>query len=968
MEQKLKKKNDIHEILQLQMFLKEQSTRFSAENFGIATIKSTIDTLTRTYKSKLVSNFRLNKWIDTLNIFNVEKTLNKLIQESTNKSQNIINNLFQVQFYQKFGCPLSTYEKNNYRRLILLIRKHKKVIPDALISLSNNLTKKELDLLAQSSLFCVFSNLCNQQEEFKFLYFLSDFIELEFKKPNLSSDELLLNNKIMGKIISSYCKSTSYHKFFIQSLREVIIDVIQDHKLRIFNNKTEENKEKYLENMEKIFIICNKFLNSLQKKTTLIPFGIRWIMKNLKIFCKKYQREKDTNIILRNFFLVKFLNIVISSPERYDVVSDIPILEHHKMNLIEIVTTITNLCDPNEKILKFSTKKLEREKQKLNNKITTFFKLIANVRIKLNVSKNNQNTKYVDNNDLNMNSTLVSINDLYCLHSFFYQYAKNIVSINPKHKFINNQLIKTILTLGKNPSYEPQKKNKYLVFSLKLFFPGKRQKKFEKNDDRNSNKNKNRNNYQLYEKKPMTKKEKRHSIYGVGLSLPRYENENKNNTHPNKTIKHNKNNIQNKNNERDNSDKSNKNGIKNRNKNGNNALVKKKPIKKRHSLILLTKQKPKLNLKVNHKNDQKEIEKNIDDCIEKIKITLCEIRELRIERFDKEDNLLDILLREKQNPKTTYNLKTACIIDSSIISLEKLPKEIKKANYSEILERLYIDYEKRKKVLNKLINEKYRLQGISKQLQLLVSNTDLRQKRFLNFLKILISQRLINMNQSLLELKKKEIINSNSTQDQKKILLNFFEQLKEIIIEDPICNLFPDPEVIIFRIVHNHILTELHPFIFRPKFKKDKLIKLDNDFSEKMIKLQKILTPEFLGIPETIWQKDLWELAIVEFQRLNKYYSPMLKIEVLAKCAKIVNMILLYNKLKAVGADLMVPLIIYITMTVNLKHLPSNVKYIDQFINSEIIDPENEYWFTVFKSAYIYLCQFKVNDIPKSKN
>ncbi|KAJ6233318.1 gtpase-activating protein [Anaeramoeba flamelloides] len=992
----------VRELLDLQEKLKQDETCFSAEEIAIQNIKRKIENLIDRLQKMIVLNLSLNRSMESLNVLQLEKSM----------KENKPSNLGKVVFYQTLDCPLSTVQKNRYRRLLLLLRTNPFLIADSITKVID-LGKEEIDHITHSGLFSVYANICNDEEENHFLLLLKDCIEFEFKNTKLQSDQFLSKNKILSRLLSAYTKSTTSYKFLVNSLRDVILEVIQNddydfNKKQKSNMKTKNKNENENKNIDgsrlekrQFAIICGKFFDSLYQKIPLMPYGIRWITHVIQEFCKKYDRESDKNLILGNFIFLRFLNPVIITPERYNIIPDIPILKHHRNNFLKIAKFLKSLCNGIETV-KNTYQFIDEDLKNINLDVNKFFHEVGNIQervIGMSFPSTTQliSTLLIDRKPKARN-TFVSINDLYSLHAFFRKYITDVVTKETNVPLEKSQLMNCIKDLGDIPDLVNDEENKYLSYSLNLsdqLFSTKKNK---------SPKIKNRKRVNtLTGFRWSSFRNKKESPKGKGKENDK-EKENGNEQNKDKEYDKDKNkNTENGNEKGNEKEKEERKTIKENEIKKEIKLINKENKLKKKNIMKLKKYNPKTKLKgwrMKNKNKKNKFTKfnsnnttnllkkrkntnfeeiilkgerlkgqEYDQLIEegelKLRKTLCKINYLT---GKKDDDLLEMLKREREAVHSSYSINVACLLDSTLLTLEKMPETIKKMNYRPLIYKLKKDYSKRRLDLQGLVKEKYQLQGIYNRLQELVNQAESRNLGFENFVKSLIARRFIETNLKKLEKLSHKIVNSQSLNEQKDKSLEFFDILDDLILQYPLVKVYINSTHTVLKIIHNEIFTKLFKQLFYPLFDIKTFKQNDLLFYEKILKIKPLITPNFLNVPTQVWKKDLWQLAIVELERVNNYKSPLLKIEALAKCARIVNNILLYNGIKEVGADLMLPIMIYITLTVNLKNLPSNIRFIDHFCCRNLIDPEQEYWFTVFKSAFVYLNELDPNTITQSQN
>ncbi|KAJ6231382.1 rab gdp/gtp exchange factor [Anaeramoeba flamelloides] len=996
----------VRELLDLQEKLKQDETCFSAEEIAIQNIKRKIENLIDRLQKMIVSNLSLNRSMESLNVLQLEKSM----------KENKPNNLGKVVFYQTLDCPLSTVQKNRYRRLLLLLRTNPFLIADSITKVID-LGKEEIDHITHSGLFSVYANICNDEEENNFLLLLKDCIENEFKNTKLQSDQFLSKNKILSRLLSAYTKSTTSYKFLVNSLRDVILEVIQnddyDFNKKQKNEKENENIDESRLEKQQFAIICGKFFNSLYQKIPLMPYGIRWITHVIQDFCKKYDRESDKNLILGNFIFLRFLNPVIITPERYNIIPDIPILKHHRNNFLKIAKFLKSLCNGIETV-KNNYQLIDEDLKNINLDVNKFFHEVGNIQervIGMSFPSTTQliSTLLIDRKPKARN-TFVSLNDLYSLHAFFGKYITDVVTKETNVPLEKKQLMNCIKDLGDIPDLVIDEENKYLSYSLNLsdqLFAMKENKlpKIKTRKRVNTLTGFRWSTFRNKKESPKGKGKENDKETGNGLEQNKdkqYDKDKNKNTENGKVNEKEKQ-KQKQNEKEKEKEKEERKTIKENEIKKEIRLINKENKLKKKNRIKLKKYNPKMKLKgwrMKNKKKNKKFNKfnsnNTTNLLEKRKNTnfeeiilkgeklkgkeydqLIEEGELKLRKTlckinyltgKKDDDLLEMLKREREAVHSSYSINVACLLDSTLLTLEKMPESIKKMNYRPLIYKLKKDYSKRRSDLQLLVKEKYQLQGIYNRLQELVNQAESRNLGFENFVKSLIARRFIETNFKKLEKLSNKIVNSQSLNEQKDKSLEFFDILDDLILQYPLVKVYINSTHTVLKIIHNEIFTKLFKQLFYPLFDIKTFKQNDLLFYEKILKIKPVITPNFLNVPTQVWKKDLWQLAIVELERVNNYKSPLLKIEALAKCARIVNNILLYNGIKEVGADLMLPIMIYITLTVNLINLPSNIRFIDHFCCRNLIDPEQEYWFTVFKSAFVYLNELDPNTITQSQS
>ncbi|KAJ6238201.1 rab gdp/gtp exchange factor [Anaeramoeba flamelloides] len=326
---------------------------------------------------------------------------------------------------------------------------------------------------------------------------------------------------------------------------------------------------------------------------------------------------------------------------------------------------------------------------------------------------------------------------------------------------------------------------------------------------------------------------------------------------------------------------------------------------------------------------------------------------------------LDLLKRERDKAKSTKSVNMACSLDSTIKTLELLPRSVKLSEFRPLIWKLKKENQFRCKKLTFLIHKKYDYQNGVNHLKLKMNQTKEKMKCFETFIQSLLSIRLI-------EKKKKQITdyqnNLKGIENEKELSRNvnqIFKKIHHWVKNDTLSKVYKDNYKNIIQIIENYFFLHSFDYLFYPTFLKQSYLKEDENFSMKIFDIYKNLNPQFLNIPEKLWGKEIWILAINQLSSLNKFKTPLLKIECLSKCANIVNNIIRFSGQREFGADQVLPIIIYILIISNPPNFPSNMKYISCFADPYLIETEIEYWFTMLKSAFTYLNNLKDSELPQ---
>lgn len=130
-----------------------------------------------------------------------------------------------------------------------------------------------------------------------------------------------------------------------------------------------------------------------------------------------------------------------------------------------------------------------------------------------------------------------------------------------------------------------------------------------------------------------------------------------------------------------------------------------------------------------------------------------------------------------------------------------------------------------------------------------------------------------------------------------------------------------------------------------------------DDLLRKKTMQYKFIRPEHIELPSGIFAKfsSVVELSGNELAKINNYRAPRDKIVCVLNCCKVIFGILRHTKLDIAGADVFLPLLIYIILKGNVFALVSNIRYIDRFRLPEFLSGESAYYLSSLQGAINYI-------------
>ena len=172
---------------------------------------------------------------------------------------------------------------------------------------------------------------------------------------------------------------------------------------------------------------------------------------------------------------------------------------------------------------------------------------------------------------------------------------------------------------------------------------------------------------------------------------------------------------------------------------------------------------------------------------------------------------------------------------------------------------------------------------------------------------------------------------------------------------DPIWHNWLHHDALLYSIernVYNHVYYGL----FFPKGVEDQddneLFRIRLDLLSKKLKID----DEFLAINSKYHFSSPWPGALQVLLTINVYRSPRDKLDVITNCCKLItNLLHFADTASVLGADEILPVLIYVIVNSNPKYLHANTTFLERYSES-IEKGENAYWFNQFYIA--------INNLP----
>ncbi|PHZ11698.1 uncharacterized protein RHIMIDRAFT_203695 [Rhizopus microsporus ATCC 52813] len=139
------------------------------------------------------------------------------------------------------------------------------------------------------------------------------------------------------------------------------------------------------------------------------------------------------------------------------------------------------------------------------------------------------------------------------------------------------------------------------------------------------------------------------------------------------------------------------------------------------------------------------------------------------------------------------------------------------------------------------------------------------------------------------------------------------------------------------------VMNRLYNATFAPSTMDDK--EKDNILHHK-ISIFQWIKEKHLDIPETEDNESFLTFAEAELLKMNNYKAPRDKLICILNCCKVIFGLIKHMSKEEGGADIFLPLLIYVVIRSNPPRLISNVQYISRFRHPDHLQAEAGYYLT----------------------
>ncbi|AFR94186.1 IQ domain-containing protein containing GTPase activating protein [Cryptococcus neoformans C23] len=373
-----------------------------------------------------------------------------------------------------------------YANLFFLLQSE----PRHIASLCRLVSLSEIDTLLQTVMFTLYGNQYEQREEHLLLTMFQSVLSAQFETAS-EFGSLLRANTPVSRMMTTYTRRGPGQSY-LKSVLADRINSLLEHKdlnleinpLKVYDQMVQQIEEDtgslppslprgvapevaaanpdvqaiIIPRITMLMEIANSFLATIIDSMESVPYGIRWICKQIRSLTRrKYPDASDASIcsLIGGFFFLRFINPAIVTPQAYMLVDGVP-AKYPRRTLTLIAKMLQNLANKpsyaKEQYMMSLNPFVENNKARMNKFLNALCE-VGDFYESLELDQYMALSK----KDLQINITL---NELYNTHSLLMQHM-DVLSPNDKHH------LRILLDeLGPAPAQVPRKENHSIELPL----------------------------------------------------------------------------------------------------------------------------------------------------------------------------------------------------------------------------------------------------------------------------------------------------------------------------------------------------------------------------------------------------------------------------------------------------------------------------------------------------------------------
>mmetsp|Transcript_40504 Transcript_40504/g.101927 ORF Transcript_40504/g.101927 Transcript_40504/m.101927 type:complete len:781 (-) Transcript_40504:174-2516(-) len=391
---------------------------------------------------------------------------------------------------QKTATIKDKREREHYGQLFFLLQNNTRFIA----KLARLVKLNEIDNLLQTVMFTLYGNQYDEAEEHLMLQTFQRVLEEEFDEAKGIAN-LLRANTALTRMMTTYTRRGPGQLYLKATLTEILGNitsqpdlVLEINPLKVYEamiNEMESTTGKVcnlkrkitaeeaaaqpevqsiiVPRIKKLGSIADSFLDKLIESVEQVPYGIRWICRQIRELCKEKfpnATTDQTSPLIGGFFLLRFINPAIVTPQAFMLV-DTKLSANTRRNLTLLAKILQNLANNVQfgGVKEFFMAPLNAVLDKNRERVHRFFERLCVVE---DLQEHLRLDKYITmgrTEDVVIN---ISLNELYFIHSLLYEHLDILApSFDDKSKMDDDDamLRKVLADLGPPPPQLSKKDN-----------------------------------------------------------------------------------------------------------------------------------------------------------------------------------------------------------------------------------------------------------------------------------------------------------------------------------------------------------------------------------------------------------------------------------------------------------------------------------------------------------------------------
>ncbi|GAA5914324.1 hypothetical protein JCM6882_008161 [Rhodosporidiobolus microsporus] len=375
-----------------------------------------------------------------------------------------------------------------YSNLFFLLQSE----PRHIASLCRLVSLSEIDTLLQTVMFTLYGNQYESREEHLLLTMFQSVLAAQFETAT-EFGSLLRANTPVSRMMTTYTRRGPGQSYLKSVLAERINSLIEHKDLNLeinplkvheqMLNSIEEETGDLPEDLPRnvtpevaasnadvqniiaprltmLMEIANSFLLTIMDSIDSVPYGIRWICKQIRSLTKrKYPEATDYAIcsLIGGFFFLRFINPAIVTPQAYMLIDSLPTsAKHPRRTLTLIAKLLQNLANKPSYAKEAYMMSLQPFVDNNKTRMNQFLNSLCDVADFYDTLEMDQYMA-LSKKDLQINITL---NELYNTQSLLVQHLDSLARNDKQHLRI------LLDELGPAPAQVPRKDNRSIELSL----------------------------------------------------------------------------------------------------------------------------------------------------------------------------------------------------------------------------------------------------------------------------------------------------------------------------------------------------------------------------------------------------------------------------------------------------------------------------------------------------------------------